>query len=68
MADFIAIVFVEWLFYVLIPFPGAVIRWLLSGAKRPFREVLKDPRSKNMTTGFLLFFAGILGYFILWQG
>lgn len=61
MLDFLVIVVVEILFYYLIQYPGAGIRWLLAGGKRSFKTILKEDQTyKNGFAGYSFFVVVLL--------
>jgi hypothetical protein len=43
----------EALLLFILRYPGALIRWLLTGCKRPFREVLDDDSFPNELIGVI---------------
>ncbi len=58
--EFIIEFFREVVFVYLFSFPGAVIRWVLTGKKRLLKEVLKDDGYLNATIAFL-FIGAVIG-------
>jgi hypothetical protein len=44
----------EFIVYFVLGFPGALIRWLISGRKKTFKEVLTDEVFYNVTIGLLI--------------
>ncbi|MBC9912359.1 hypothetical protein [Chitinophaga varians] len=45
----------EILFLILVSFPGAFIRWIFTGFKRPFKEILFEDGNTNENIGILMF-------------
>ncbi len=43
----------EFLGVALLSVPGAFIRWLFLGRKKPFKEFLKEPTKLNAYLGFI---------------
>jgi len=52
----------EFVFVIVFQYPGALIRWLIAGRKRTFKEVLSDPFYWNVSVTVLL--VGII-FFLL---
>ena len=51
----------EFVFVIVFQYPGALIRWLIAGRKRTFKEVLSDPFYWNVSVTVLL--VGIIFFF-----
>ncbi len=49
----LVIIIAELLGVALLSVPGAFIRWIFSGRKKPFQEFLKEPIKINAYLGFI---------------
>ncbi len=55
---------IEFLMYFLLQYPGAFIRWIFNGFKKPWKKVLNEDPLINAGIG-MLFFVGVLLFFLL---
>ena len=47
-------IILEALLYFTLTFPGAFVRWIFTGRKKPFKEILADEVYWNVTIGLLM--------------
>ncbi|GGB66804.1 hypothetical protein GCM10007424_03490 [Flavobacterium suaedae] len=60
-SDFVIEVITE----VILPYPGAFIRWLFLGRKRTFKSILKEANSKNEYVTLAFVMASLLIFLII---
>jgi hypothetical protein len=65
LLEFMLQFILEILFYGLISFPGAVIRWLFSSKKRSIRQMYRDDLFSNAAVGILFLIVCICGLLII---
>jgi len=55
MGELLATIFIEGILNFLFSFPGAVIRWILTGRKRSIKELWNDDIFLNAFVGIAFF-------------